>query len=569
MRHTQENKICQNCHKDFTIETEDFNFYEKVKVPPPTWCPECRMIRRLASGNALSLFYANCAKCDKRTLSMHSPAINKKIYCQPCWWGDSWDGTEYGMDYDPSRPFFSQLKELSEKTPYPALESSYLTIKNCDYCNALAYSKDSTLIFWADYCEFVYYSAFLNGLKWSADCLRGWKSELCYESTGFIGSYRTFFSEDFDDCVDVWFSRNCYGCTSCIGCVNLRGASYQIFNVQYSKEEYAKKLKEFGLDSWDNIKRIEKEAREFWLTKPYREFHGNAFNLNVSGEHVYVSKNSKDCYILNGAENCKYCQLVTVDGSKDCMDYSGWGHNAELIYESASVGDGVSNMKFSAYCFPDSQNSEYCAWCISGKNNFGCINLKRKSYCILNKEYSKEEYEKMKALIIEDTKNNPWIDEQGRSWYYGEFLQPVLGKFAYNYSNAMRFFPKTKEEVLSLGYVWDDEEKAKVECSIKAEDLPKTIKEADASILQEVIECINCQHGFKIISGELDLLRKINLPVPRECPKCRENRRFSRMNRPGMHHRNCDKCKMQIYTPYAKERPEIVYCVKCYQQEFI
>ncbi len=46
MNNVSENKICQNCQKDFKIESEDFNFYEKIKVPTPTWCPECRMIRR-------------------------------------------------------------------------------------------------------------------------------------------------------------------------------------------------------------------------------------------------------------------------------------------------------------------------------------------------------------------------------------------------------------------------------------------------------------------------------------------------------------------------------------------
>ena len=30
-----ESKVCQNCKKDFIIETEDFNFYEKMKVPAP------------------------------------------------------------------------------------------------------------------------------------------------------------------------------------------------------------------------------------------------------------------------------------------------------------------------------------------------------------------------------------------------------------------------------------------------------------------------------------------------------------------------------------------------------
>ena len=30
-----EKRNCQNCKKDFTIETEDFSYYEKIKVPVP------------------------------------------------------------------------------------------------------------------------------------------------------------------------------------------------------------------------------------------------------------------------------------------------------------------------------------------------------------------------------------------------------------------------------------------------------------------------------------------------------------------------------------------------------
>jgi hypothetical protein len=563
-----EARNCQNCKKEFVLESEDFVYYDKINVPPPTWCPECRTIRRMSCANAWSLFWRNCDKCSKRTLSSYSPDKQITVYCQSCWWADDWDGSEFAMDYDPSRTFLEQLKELSEKTPYAALESSYLTLKNCDYCNALAYSKDCTLIFYADYCEHTYYSSILNTLKSSSDCLRGWESELCYESTGFIKSYRTFFSEEFDDCVDVWFSRNCYGCSNLIGCANLRGASYQIFNVQYSKEEYAQKLKELRFDSWENLRAFERKARDFWQTKPYREYHGNSFNLNVTGEYVYRSKNSKESYILNYAENCKWCQLITVESVKDSRDYSGWGHNAELVYESVSAGDGISNLKFSAYCFPDVSNSEYCLWAISAKNNFGCINLKRKSYSILNKQYTKGEYESLIERIKKDMKNNPYKDENGRLWPYGEFPGPIFRKHAYNQSNAMKFFPKTEEQAISEGYSWSHTENPSHEISIKASSLPDTIRETEELVLQEVVECATCHRGYKILEGELSLLRKMGLPVPHECPKCRENRRFSRMNKPGMHHRNCDKCSIAIYTPYTSTRPEIVYCVKCYQALF-
>jgi len=563
-----ETKNCQNCKKDFTIESEDFNFYEKIKVPSPSWCPECRMIRRFAIHNTWNLYWRNCDKCGIKTLSTYEPEIKIIVYCQSCWWGDSWDGTEYSMDYDPSRPFLEQIKELIGKTPHAALESQYLTLKNSEYTNAIAWSKDCYMVFSADYCNNVFYSSILNGLKFSSDCLRGWESELCYESIGFINNYRTFFSDECDACIDVWFSRNCYGCTNCVGCVNLRGASNYIFNVKYLKEDYEEKIKEMKLDSWSGLREIEEKAHKFWLTKPYREYHGHTLNFNVTGEYTFYSKNSKEGYIVNYAENCKWCQFLTVKPTKDCFDYSTWGNNANRIYESIEVGENADSVYFSYQCWPDVLNLQYCYWDIAGKNNLGCTNLKRKKYCILNKEYSKEEYEKLKEKIIENMKVNPYVDKLGRKYYYGEFFPPEFSKFSYNKSMAMRFFQKTKTEAFKEGYTWSDVENPTYLTTIKSKELPDTIKTTPNSVLEEVIECSNCTRAYRIVQGELALLRKMNLPIPHECPKCRENKRFERMTKPKMYNRNCAKCNTDIYTPYAPESPNIVYCVKCYQQEF-
>jgi len=186
----------------------------------------------------------------------------------------------------------------------------------------------------------------------------------------------------------------------------------------------------------------------------------------------------------------------------------------------------------------------------------------------LNKEYSKEEFEKLKAQIIEDMKVNPYVDKLGRKFFYGEFFPPEMSLFSYNKSNAMRFFPKTKEDALAMGYTWDDKENPNPESTIKSSDLPDTIAETTDKILSELIECSNCARSYKIVQGELNLLRKMGLPVPHECPKCRENARFARMTKPGMYHRDCNKCGINIYTPYSKEDPRIVYCVKCYQALF-
>src|SRR3989344_109063 len=559
---------CQNCRKNFVIEPEDFNFYEKMKVPAPTGCPECRLVKRFSFVNAWNIFWRNCDLCGEKTMSTYSSTDKMKVYCPKCWWSDSWDGTEYAMDYDPSRSFLEQFKKLADKTPYVALESLYTSLKNSNYSNALAWCKDCYLIFWADYCDNVYYSSLLNNVKWSMDCLRIKDSELCYELIGAHKCYQVFFSDECDTCVDVWFSRNCYNCTNCVGCVNLRGASYCIFNVKYSKEEYAEKIKELGLNSFEKLKELKEKTEKFWLSKPYRVYSGNSLNLNVTGEYVYESKNSKEMYIAQGAENCKRCQIISVKPAKDCFDYSGWGNNATLIYECVNVGENVNNIMFSFYCFPDCINLQYCGWNIAGKNNFGCVNLKRKSYCILNKQYTKESFDKLKTQIIADMKVNPYIDKLGRKFYYGEFFPSEMSQFPYNKSNAMRFFPKTKEQTLSEGYSWTDAESPTYPVSINSTSLPDTIEGINESILNETIGCSLCARAYKITQGELGLLRKMKLPIPHECPKCRENRRFRRLNKPKLYNRKCAKCNADIYTAFAPERPEIVYCVKCYQQEF-
>ena len=563
----RENKICQSCHKQFTIEPEDFNFYKKINVPAPTWCPKCRLERRICFINNWDIYWRDCDKCGEKTMSMYSLDQNMAVYCLSCWWKDDWDGTEYAMEYDSKRSFLEQVKELSDKTPFMALNNLFTSLKNCNYSNGIAWSKDCYLTFWADYCDNVYHSSMLNGLKYSSDCLRGFHSELCYGSMGFSRCYRMFFSDECDDCVDVWFSRNCYGCTNCVGCVNLSGASNCIFNIKYSKKDYAEKIKELKLESWKNLDELQKKAQEFWQTLPYREYHGHSLNKNVSGEYVYTSKNSKESYIINGAENCKYCQFISVPPAKDCMDFSGWGDGVELAYESSSMGVNINSVKFCFDSYPDTLNLEYCFWNISCKNNFGCVNLKRKEYCILNKEYSKEEFTKLKEKIIADMKINPYVDKLGRKFFYGEFFPPEMSKFSYNKSNATKFLPKTKEEALSQGYNWIDEGDSFHEASILDDSLPDSILETKENILNEIIKCKDCGKGYKIASGEFDLLRKMGLPIPHICPKCRENERFVRLNKPGLYNRNCAKCNVEIRTPYAPERSEIIYCEKCYQQE--
>ena len=111
-----ETRNCQNCKNDFTIELDDFSFYEKIKVPPPTFCPECRMARRLIWRNERSLTKRECGLCKKSLISMYSDE-DAPVYCTECWNGNEWDQYFNAKDYRFDQPFFVQLKELFKINP--------------------------------------------------------------------------------------------------------------------------------------------------------------------------------------------------------------------------------------------------------------------------------------------------------------------------------------------------------------------------------------------------------------------------------------------------------------------
>src|SRR3989338_7276008 len=110
-----QDKTCQSCRQSFTIEPEDFSFYERIKVPPPTWCPECRMVRRLTWRHNRTIHKITCAKCGIEVFSIYHPSSKFPLYCSTCWWSDTWDAWEYAMEVDFTKPFLSQFQTLRER----------------------------------------------------------------------------------------------------------------------------------------------------------------------------------------------------------------------------------------------------------------------------------------------------------------------------------------------------------------------------------------------------------------------------------------------------------------------
>ena len=141
-----ETKQCQSCRQSFTITHDDFAFYEKIKVPPPTFCPECRMVRRMASTNERVLYKRNCDLSGNSILSMFPADAPFPVYGTEDWYSDNWDPYSYGMDYDFSRPFFEQFLELQNKVPRMALVKQGQSV-NSEYTHRVDNSRNCYMMF--------------------------------------------------------------------------------------------------------------------------------------------------------------------------------------------------------------------------------------------------------------------------------------------------------------------------------------------------------------------------------------------------------------------------------------
>lgn len=572
MNYMREKRICQNCKKDFIIESDDFSFYEKIKVPAPTFCPECRMKRRMLWRNCRSLYKRPCGKCEKSIISMYSPERTKIVYCMDCWNSDERDPFLQARDYNFSRNFFDQLNELRQDSPILYVYHTGTLVRS-DYTNYSLDNKDCYLSYSVIGCENILYSESIDYSKNCIDCYSVQKIENCSYNLDCGDNYNTHYAVESRTCIDSFFIYDCRNCQNCCLSSNLRNQRYYFRNKKLSKEEYEKNVKDLKLETYSGFKQAQEIFDEIQKDESIHRFSQVYNSQKVMGDYVGNSKDIYKSFEVQNSENISYGVRV-ISNSKDSYDVQGLA-SGELIYESVAASF-VTYKDFFCYITLGCRECQYSFVLKNCNNCFGCIGLKNKEYCIFNKQYGKEEYFELVEKIKRHMDDMPYIDSKGRIYKYGEFFPCEMSPFGYNETNAHDYFPISKDEAVEKGYPWKDKEEKNYNSTIESFKLPNDIKEVGDNILDEIISCPNngnqlfqCTTAFKIVLEELQFYRKKNLPLPRYCPNCRHYQRLKYRNPLKLWHRKCmhEGCTNEFETSYAPNRPEIIYCESCYQKE--
>jgi len=556
-----ETKKCKNCWINFDITNTDKEFYDKISpvfgwkkfaIPTPTLCPDCRQKRRLCFRNERKLYRRNCDASGKQIISVYSPDKPYKVYDHKIWRSDQWNPIDYGQEYDFSKTFFGQFDELMKKIPQIALIN--FGSENSDYCNRVESCKDDYLCFGAGNAQNCMYSYWLSSAQDIVDSCYCFNSSDIYAGIDCDKVTLSMYVKNCLDCSECVACYNCKWCTHCIGCTNQNNQSYMIFNTQYTKEEFYKKKESLTLDT------LLHEFHKILIKTP-RIQCDIVHSEQCTWDGIINGKNLINCFNVQWWENCKRVTASEEAYNSQDTSYAWWlPIGVEYCYELmwgqdyrhclfSNTGVGLVHVLYSIDC----KNSSHL---------FGCVWLHNKEYCILNKQYTKEEYEMVVWKIIEhmQTTKERW-----------EFFPSSISPFGYNETVVQEYFPLTRDEALAQWYKRMDQEYPinipENAQTVKAQDIPANIQDITDDILNKVIICEVSGRPFRIIKPELDFYRKHDIALPRKHPDIRHQERQGERSPRELHLRTCDHCGSAMVSIYSSEYVWRVYCETCYNKE--
>ena len=286
--------------------------------------------------------------------------------------------------------FWTEYIQLKNK--YPIVSTHNAKSENCEYGDYLYMCNNAYSSFDNAQCEDITYIFDSFKAKNCADGDYVVESELCYECVDVLKCYNSTYLNYCQRITDSHYCWDCGDSHHLFGCVHLHFKEYCIFNIQYTKEEYEKKVIDLLKQSPSiHLEEMKKISMKFPVSTSYIAHSENS----DYGNHVDFSKNMYLCFDSAHSENS--CYLYDAHHIKNSFDLTQSFHS-QFCYECVDSST-LNNCHHMINC--DSIfDSGFCSDCKNSNHLLGCVAIDKKEYCILNKQYTKDEYEKIVQEIM-------------------------------------------------------------------------------------------------------------------------------------------------------------------------
>ncbi len=558
MRECPQASLSQYCEGRFEIVEKDIEFLKMFKVPPPTLCPTCRRQQRLAFANYTTLYKRPC-DVEGHTEDIISSIPEEApfpVHDFEYYWSNEKRFSSPKNEYSLNREFLDQFRELRMTTAVPALTKDPAS-KGSDYTLYGLELNNSYYTFGGLKVDNTHYSMWPLFVRDSMDLLIAINSEHCYESVFPEKCFNCSFVYFSRDCLDSMFLYDCRNCTHCFGCTNLRSKKFCFFNKQLTEGEFNNQMSRINTGDREIL---EEYNTKFWNHVKSNPVRGtrNEHSLDSSGDYIIHSKDiSESIWVLN-SEHSRRIEFILK--SRDCADIS-IGSHTEHSYSCTNIDRNSYNVYFSIASI-ECGDSEYLFNCRNCKHCFGCIGLESRKFCILNVEYTEDEY----YAKLDEIKS-----DMLRRGEYGKTFPLQFSSYPYNASLSAIVFPLSEEDVGKING-WKHEAKSAITNDISAisfREVPVSIDEVQDSLLDIAIIGKTQNKPFRLIKDELAFYRNKRLPVPIEAPYTRMTKRFEHVNYFKVHNDKCDKCDKEILAGSTHKNGFRPYCEECYREEMI
>jgi hypothetical protein len=467
-------------------------------LPEPVLAPGEFLRQICCWGNLLNLFKTTSAYSGKPQLSRYNPELGYRMCTPEEFWALSVDNSEFGREYDFSRSFFEQFDQLLRAVYWLPLNAT--NCEGSDYINGAYGAKNSYLCFGIFNSEDCLYSYMLNHCSDCLDCIDALQSQYCYDGHMLRNCYECRHCRQCSNCSQCVLCEDCIGCQNCLLSYGLRNASYCIENQPLTKEQYQQHLHSLELHKRSKVSLGQQRLASLLAQAGHRtnrltnaEDSTGCFLTNVNNLHSsFYTHNALDSGYLVCSHDCAHC-------------WRGFAENSELAYQSGTYFKAYAT--YNSYMIVGGSFNLYSVFLYNTCNHcFGCAGLNKKEYCVLNKQYSKQEYfELVPRIIAQMRAHGEW----------GSFFPPRIAPHYYEQAFCNDWLqPLAAGEAERRGYRVGAGGLPTPQVGVSSSTIADSLYDLSPAQAQLTYVCASTGQSFRFQKKELEFYRKFGIPPP-------------------------------------------------------